>query len=1600
MSQMTYFRRPQLSGTNLPRLLKGKVRGDSRRLDPDGVSAVPYFPSVSGGTLLITTDLGAFPVNLTSNAYDQILSDIRTALGASGIVSDEDGCIAIETVTDGSTGFVEVTGGSASVTLGFNTYGGALPIISRGADVASAPEGRTGNPFGAAFPAYRENLSREALARSFGRLSANQDVLWVDHTKDQIAIQVVPFTADVSGGFLSPTVATTRLFVGGGLSNASGKSALLPYFQLVDTATGLAAQSQVVAVVRGSPVGEPPYLDSPSWTDTTGKNILGQDQTKVSSAITLITDGRFVTCAGATFQSSGVVPGDYVEISASTNTSPWSNNGNRWIVESVLSETELAVRPMSKSELDTAGTVVTDNQPILELNDYLPGGGSYGTLTVRTGPFAHNVTLVVRPPIPSGASYELRAAVASSSRDYRAHSPQFGASSALLDLSAPYSPNHNGIISGLVATLAAPNCAVTAGLIRWRGRTYAIPAKTFVPGDFANGVNYVYWDDSTTSLAVTASASAFGSLYDPSVTTNKGHLVAKVTVTAGNITSVVAVKRLIADAGRSVTVGAGGQFPTLGDALNYLSLFSSAFAEGASASGSFPHVEIVLVSNTTYDNASVVLSLPSITIRGASKNIVLTCASGILLDSTRQFELRDLTVVGPGFDSLVQPLNGAVPSSIRLVNVSMSSGFFANAVGSNGTSTVSSVLIDSCDLTLSSGVVRADHEVGAGTVVLLNSTFTGNTVFNPVFVSDYGVATWGGKNLSILGCKFLGGWATSSAIGAMCVEATDAASQVIVRDTQFDIGIMSGTTGGAILFTLTGNGLVENCRTTTGRMPKIINGALAIVSRCSFSVNTEGTTASIVANAVLGTTLTHVDTSSNVLGGTGIQAAGTSPLIQGNRISGPFTTAIDTSTIDGVVVAENTIVASFISFAKPLTGISIGVSDKVVVVNNIIGLTASTLNWVGIGVPGGTPTYYTVQGNKVTFPEPTALNVIVYGISLRGTGGNISQNSIRTTTAGVPDASQSVYGLAITGSLHNIVGNSVVLNASGAGPLWIGLSGTGQHFRFAENFLSVFGMPLSMTNPDAEFIGNTFEITTSQVIPTGHSNKLTGKVIGNRFTTTSIGHTVAIADGVFTGNDFVGNVRLESALNVVFSGNRVSGAFDGVSATPSITTFSAADNYVTSTFKITNISAVADVTFNGNYVVGQASFVLGGGEVSATGNVTDSFVADLGTASASSVSYAGNKTMANNVYLTATRVEVTGNDIATGLDVLEGYTLPGTFSSISGNRIGTTLTTYSKDITVDGNSVGSTWIHTRTTGSGLDLGSRVTAMSNFFGGYVSISSQSGGVPLQASVSFSNNVVNAATGSCVFYASSCVVDTNLFLSSNSPDVQVGGTQIWVRGNNIQSTVSGVGTNGNTRLWLFTAAADAVVEGNYVYGRVQIGTGGTSQSIQRFIFSRNFVYYLGANNAVVCGSIGDSGAGGLFQYAIIEGNQIELDLSSQTAVAYAPFLFNSATSPTVSGRITFANNLVSVVNSVTPPTTTVGLIDSVSGTTCHDIIFTGNHLYKPTDGTVTWDFVRLQGATDIEVVGNLMYTGGTIAAAGAGRRGDNAYTASGAPYVITQ
>lgn len=1221
MSTINYFRRPTLAGKNLTFPTYSRIRGSVRRSDPDGVSAVPYFPTVSATqTLNVATQAGLVTVTLTGNALSVVLADINTALAGAARAVDDDGCIAIESLVAGGAGAVGVSNnpGTAGIGLGFDTVNGFWPILGVAQNLSSAPEGRLGNPYGAAF-IRNENISSEVINRNFGRLSANTDVLWSDHVKQVIVYESVPFSVGAFGISLTPTPTGNRFFIGRstisepqtGLNASSTKRDLAAYYQIIDNVTGLPANSQVHAIVRGTaPLTFPPYADSPSWADATGKNILGLDQDKVTaSAITAMSGGRFVTCAGATFITTKVEAGDYAEIAGATNLGRWSNDGYIWVVEEVISETMLALRPMSEGEIAFTGTTsgVLSIQPVIELNDTKVGIEVFGTLTVRTGPFASDdsgVTLCVAPPIPSGANYKLIAAVAGSLKSEMPHRGPTGAIAASSVMGGDFDPSPEWVLHGLDPTLSGADCAVTAGFVRQFGKVFRIPARTLLAAEFADGVNYVFWSEFFSDLRVSQIVSGWADVLNDTfhdtwpTGAQRGHPIAKVTKAGGVVTSVKRMVRRTGEKATPLTVGVSGQFQTLEDAVRYANAIAENYAEGVYSEGAYPHFEYVLVSNTTLTENVTFTGQKSILLRGVNPAVVLnTGAFLITVGAATNIVVRDLFIDGTAATFLT--LTG-VNAKILFQNLLAIDNGFGTLIKSVAGS-AQWIDIENCSFTVTSRLLEvAAFPTSNSRIRLSDSTFYATGASQ--VIRGEAASAWLGTTLVIDKCNFRSAWLATVAADALLIDMTAVTGKALVRDVVFSVGIHASTSN-FFFASFGGEALIENVRFTDGKISRAIAGtATTKVIDCDFRTNTQGG-AVIVAREVRNTKITHLDTDGSANGGWAIQPIGFAPIIEDNEITGPFSTVIFNECEDPKF-CRNSITMSFIANAVPAVGIDVegAFTQGGIVEGNTITVLDGSHGVTAIDISQAVNV--TVSDNIIRMQNLTAATQTHVGIQAYiAERCVIEGNIVETVGARIFGVTQSIRGISVEGAQSlSVVGNVITLDATGIAPwygIYVGISST--RLSICNNTVKVWGYPFQRTSTgsdDCTISGNTFISTTSD--PTfSDCGTLSGTVSNNIFQQdASIAYNVYLSVGSFTGNKFYGTVQVLSSASTdgkpfVFTGNYVSGSivFSGALTSRKVLI---SDNTIVQSDRTANgISFPTNATETNEFVITGNSVTLG-----------------------------------------------------------------------------------------------------------------------------------------------------------------------------------------------------------------------------------------------------------------------------------------------------------------------------------------------------------------------------------------------------------------------
>lgn len=425
---LRYTRRPILGG-NARELIQSQpsIRGQVRRND-----LTLQFPGmVTPASMGIEIDGGApILVNFPTLSINTIVTALNTALGPAGSAEDRGGYIVISSATSGDGSSVEIVDSGvndASAVMGFPISPDPLALVE-GGDRSYSPAGGTeDNPVGTFMAADGEVVTSDVVNRIAGALAFNADYLNACLERE-VALPMIldvdsvtlgnPWFArvvqDGSGnidqlnvGGLSAVDAgmSDRVYLGMGLSNSlSSLLDIADYFAVTDEGRAeiiVGGETvRISAVTHGQRSGAAPtFVDevSPpaaavpsvvSWSPLSGRGLLGTNVEKVTSiGIAEILYRSAIRCTGATFLTSGVVPGDLAVISGATNLVPFSHN-DTYTVEQVFDEETILLRPQNPGDRG-------------ELNDT---PGVFGNVQIfQGGLFSEDVWLTFDPPIPATA---------------------------------------------------------------------------------------------------------------------------------------------------------------------------------------------------------------------------------------------------------------------------------------------------------------------------------------------------------------------------------------------------------------------------------------------------------------------------------------------------------------------------------------------------------------------------------------------------------------------------------------------------------------------------------------------------------------------------------------------------------------------------------------------------------------------------------------------------------------------------------------------------------------------------------------------------------------------------------------------------------------------------------------------------------------------------------------------------------------------------------------------------------------------------------------------------------------------------------------------
>lgn len=417
-----YTRRAHLEGaTDSDVLAQPRIVGNIPR---DSAGEFPAL-SLPAELRLETESTGPTSVSFTTDKLlTTIVDDINTALSGFVEAEDRDGVLLLRTTGVGEGAFIrvhpEILGFQDSAPIfGFPVHPHPLATVRAGQQGSAPPRPNLQqNPTGSGLLAFGEDRVSSSYNRALQYVSRNADYLYTQTSK-AIAVPIVievedtafwsgrlHFDADgnldqidisdLSG--LIPEVADRRYWIGN-LTRNSTLDEIAQYFSVQDRDDNeMVVDDKIVrigAVTRGlRPGSAPSFADEYTAPSTPlfntsgvapdGGNALGVDRIKATEVITDIRFNSTPTCSGATFDTNGVRTGDVGIISGATVDTPFNHNGT-YLVETLVSEEEVVLRPANTSDLDS-----------LNPDD----SGAFGTLSISSGgKFEENLFLTLLPPV-------------------------------------------------------------------------------------------------------------------------------------------------------------------------------------------------------------------------------------------------------------------------------------------------------------------------------------------------------------------------------------------------------------------------------------------------------------------------------------------------------------------------------------------------------------------------------------------------------------------------------------------------------------------------------------------------------------------------------------------------------------------------------------------------------------------------------------------------------------------------------------------------------------------------------------------------------------------------------------------------------------------------------------------------------------------------------------------------------------------------------------------------------------------------------------------------------------------------------------------------
>ena len=436
-----HTRRGFLSGkTDVPIHTSPFIMGTSHRNDAGNIDEIVALGAFGTMELNIETEATANTTNVevvitdTASSLSDIVSAVNTFVQTNFsspyplVAEEREGCFYVQTNTSGEGTYIRInpsTGAHPSIAqyLGLPEYPHPKATVRAGEVRTSSVRALTqGNRSGTTFIAQGEDRVDEAYNRALTSLAVNADSS--ESMLDRaIAVEVtIKLNAITNATRLlidSSTNTIYGIYLGGGTGDsydsllenkrvyigAYDNQTSVGDLNLVFVITDFEGKEiveangpvRVVGAIAGptfnalsvptaaSMADAPTPTIADSSVPNDGGNVLGVDTPRpncTNLTISNIEDRSVIVVNSAAFQTNGVRVGDKVVITG-TNNIPYSSDGN-YLVDQVLSETRLIVRPFSYSDQK----ILNENTPI------------QGTISVSTsGLFIQGCTLLLSEPI-------------------------------------------------------------------------------------------------------------------------------------------------------------------------------------------------------------------------------------------------------------------------------------------------------------------------------------------------------------------------------------------------------------------------------------------------------------------------------------------------------------------------------------------------------------------------------------------------------------------------------------------------------------------------------------------------------------------------------------------------------------------------------------------------------------------------------------------------------------------------------------------------------------------------------------------------------------------------------------------------------------------------------------------------------------------------------------------------------------------------------------------------------------------------------------------------------------------------------------------------